>query len=143
MKDDLRNAPDTPTVLPPLRPMVFASLLAAFTAAGAFIAIPIGPIPIVLQNLFIFLSGLLLGPRWGAASVGIYLLAGVCGLPVFAGGTGGPARLIGPTGGYLMAFLPAVWLIGAISARGREGWPSTCWPWPLVRSSFTLAALVG
>ena len=53
------------------------ALFAALTAAGAFIAIPIGPVPIVLQNLFALLSGLILGPLMGGASVGLYLLAGI------------------------------------------------------------------
>lgn len=100
-----------------LRMTVYASLLAALTAAGAYIAIPIGPIPIVLQNLFIFLTGLLLGSKWGAASVAVYLLAGASGLPIFAGGTGGLGRLLGPTGGYLLGYLPAVYVIGIISEK--------------------------
>jgi biotin transport system substrate-specific component len=98
-----------------LRMTVYASLMAALTTAGAYLAIPIGPVPIVLQNLFIFLSGLLLGPGWGTASVGVYLLAGILGLPVFAGGVGGIGRFAGPTGGYLIGFLPAVLVIGFIS----------------------------
>jgi biotin transport system substrate-specific component len=98
-----------------LRMTVYASLMAALTAAGAFLAIPIGPVPIVLQNLFIFMAGLLLGPGWGTASVGVYLLAGILGLPVFAGGVGGIGRFAGPTGGYLLGFLPAVCVIGFIS----------------------------
>lgn len=98
-----------------LRMMVYASLLAALTAAGAFLAIPIGPVPIVLQNMFVFLTGLLLGSRWGLASVGVYLLAGAIGLPVFAGGLGGISRIVGPTGGYLIGYLPTVFLIGKIS----------------------------
>lgn len=98
-----------------LRMTVYASLMAALTAAGAYLAIPIGPVPIVLQNLFIFLSGLLLGPVWGTASVGVYLLAGILGLPVFAGGVGGIGRFAGSTGGYLLGFLPAVCVIGFIS----------------------------
>jgi len=102
-----------------LRMTVYASLLAALTAAGAYMAIPIGPVPIVLQNLFIYLTGLLLGWRWGLATVGVYLLAGALGLPVFAGGLGGVGRIVGPTGGYLIGFLPAVFLIGWISARGK------------------------
>ena len=102
-----------------LRMTVYASLLAALTAAGAYMAIPIGPVPIVLQNLFIFLSGLLLGWRWGLATVGVYLLAGAAGLPVFAGGLGGIGRIVGPTGGYLIGYLPAVFLIGWISAKGK------------------------
>ena len=75
-----------------LRMMVYASLFAALTAVGAFLAIPIGPVPIVLQNMFVYLAGLLLGGRWGLASVGVYLLAGASGLPVFAGGLGGISR---------------------------------------------------
>lgn len=102
-----------------LHQTVYASLFAALIAAGAFLAIPIGPVPIVLQNMFILLTGLLLGPRWGLASVGIYLLAGAIGLPVFAGGTGGIGRILGPTGGYLVAYLPAVWVVGIVSARTK------------------------
>ena len=68
-----------------LRMTAYASLLAALTAVGAYIAIPIGPVPIVLQNLFVYLSGLLLGSRWGLMGIAAYLLAGAVGLPVFAG----------------------------------------------------------
>ena len=100
-----------------LRMMVYASLFAALTAVGAFIAIPIGPVPIVLQNMFVYLAGLLLGGRWGLASVGVYLLAGAFGLPVFAGGLGGIGRFVGPTGGYLIGYLPTVYLIGKIAHR--------------------------
>lgn len=102
-----------------LRSMVLASLFAALTAVGALIALPIGPVPIVLQNFFIMLMGLLLGPRWGLAGVAAYLLAGALGLPVFAGGTSGLARFAGPTGGYLVGYLPCVALIGWMSMRGK------------------------
>ena len=102
-----------------LRMTVYASLLAALIAAGAYLALPIGPVPIVLQNFFVFLSGLLLGPGWGAASVGVYLMAGALGLPVFAGGVGGIGRFAGPTGGYLLGYLPAVYVIGWISKKSK------------------------
>ncbi len=102
-----------------LKRMVYAALMAALTAAGALIAIPIGPVPMVLQNLFIMLAGLLLGGRWGLISVAVYLLAGLIGLPVFAGGSGGVGKLIGPTGGYLFGFAAAAYLIGVISEKGR------------------------
>jgi biotin transport system substrate-specific component len=98
-----------------LRMTVHASLLAALIAAGAYISIPIGPVPIILQNMFILLAGLLLGSRWGLAAVGVYLLSGACGLPVFAGGTGGIGRFAGPTGGYLIGYLPAVFVVGIFS----------------------------
>lgn len=112
----------TTSQAPYLYQTVYASLFAALIAAGAFLAIPIGPVPIVLQNMFVLLTGLLLGRQWGLASVGIYLLAGAIGLPVFAGGTGGIGRILGPTGGYLIAYLPAVWAVGIVSEwmKGRE-----------------------
>jgi len=100
-----------------LKMTVYASLFAALIAVGAFLAIPIGPVPIVLQNLFVLLAGIILGPKWGLASVGIYLLAGGLGFPVFAGGTGGIGQLFGPTGGYLLSYLPAVTVTGIISEK--------------------------
>jgi len=107
-----------------LRMLVFASLLAALMAVGAYLAIPIGPVPIVMQNMFVFLAGLVLGSRWALASVAVYLLTGALGLPVFAGGMGGIGRIVGPTGGYLIGYLPAVFIVGYISekAAARTGY---------------------
>jgi biotin transport system substrate-specific component len=102
-----------------LRWMVLASLMAALTAVGAYIYVPIGPVPIVLSTLFIFLSRLLLGSRWGAISICLYLFVGAIGFPVFSGGRGGIAHFYGPTGGYLLGYLLAAWLIGFISERSR------------------------
>ena len=98
-----------------LKMTVYTALFVALIAMGAFIAIPIGPVPIVLQNMFVLLAGIILGPVWGLACVSIYLLIGLAGLPVFAGGTSGIGKLFGPTGGYLIAYLPAVFVAGAIS----------------------------
>ena len=100
-----------------LRMTVYAALFAALTAVGAYMALPIGPVPVVMQNLFVFLAGLILGGRWGMASVGIYLLAGAIGMPVFAGGTGGIGRFLGPTGGYLIGYMPAVFIIGWVAGK--------------------------
>ena len=97
--------------------ITLTALFAAFTAAGAFIAVPIGPVPIVLQNLFALLSGLILGPFLGSAAVGLYLLAGALGLPVFAGGSGGIARFAGPTGGFLVGYLLAALISGIIAGK--------------------------
>jgi biotin transport system substrate-specific component len=102
-----------------LRSLVLASLMAALTAVGAYIFIPMGPIPIVLTNLFVLLAGLLLGGRWGLASIGLYLLVGAIGLPVFAGAKGGFAHFLGPTGGYLIGFALAAWMTGSVSERSR------------------------
>ena len=104
---------------PSLRRMVYASLFGALTAAGAYIIIPLPPVPITLQTLFLGLAALLLGGRLGALSQGVYLLLGVIGLPVFAGGKAGLGVLLGPTGGYLIGFIAAAWLIGLL-AEGRK-----------------------
>lgn len=93
-----------------LKRMIYASLMAALTAVGAYIAIPIGPVPIVLQNLFALLAGLLLGGRWGVISIAVYLLAGAAGLPVFAGGTAGSASLSAPPAVTCSGMcLPSTW----------------------------------
>jgi biotin transport system substrate-specific component len=102
-----------------LRWMVLASLMAALTAVGAYIHVPIGPVPIVLSTLFVLLAGLLLGSRWGLTSMGLYLLVGAIGIPVFAGGKGGFAHFFGPTGGYLFGYVLASWITGFISERAR------------------------
>jgi biotin transport system substrate-specific component len=100
-----------------LRKVVLASLMAALTAVGAYIHVPIGPVPIVLSTFFVILSGLLLGSHWGPTSMGLYLLVGAIGMPVFAGGKGGLAHFLGPTGGYLFGYVLASWITGFISER--------------------------
>jgi biotin transport system substrate-specific component len=99
----------------------FVSLFAALIAGGTFIAIPIGPVPIILQNLFVVLAGIVLGPVLGTAATGLFLLAGLLGAPVFAGFTGGIARLAGPTGGFLVGYLLTALAAGLIAGRpGKE-----------------------
>ena len=100
-----------------LRRTVLASLMAALAAVGAYLAVPIGPVPIVLTNLFVLLSGLLLGSRGGLISMGLYLLVGAIGLPVFSGGRGGLVHFLGPTGGYLFGYALGAWITGLISER--------------------------
>lgn len=102
-----------------LQLVVYASLMAALIAVGSYLFIPIGPIPIVLQNLFVVLAGLLLGKRWALVSVGVFLLVGAIGIPVFAGGKGGIAHFLGPTGGYLIGYLFSAYLTGLISESMR------------------------
>ncbi len=108
------------TTLQQLKHITYSSLFVALIAAGAFLAIPIGPVPIVLQNMFVLLAGIILGPRWGLACVGIYLLIGACGLPVFHNGKAGIGVIFGPTGGYLLGYLPAVFITGLISKAGNH-----------------------
>ena len=114
-----KNEKPKPTSSRLLIRIALTALFAALTAAGAFIAFPVGPVPIVLQNLFALLSGLVLGPLMGSAAVGLYLLAGVLGFPVFSGGGGGIARFAGPTGGYLVGYLLAALTAGFIAGRPK------------------------
>jgi biotin transport system substrate-specific component len=111
----------------PLRGMVYASLFGALTAVGAYIIIPLPPVPITLQTLFLGLSGTLLGGRLGALSQVIYLFLGILGLPVFAGGKAGIGVLFGPTGGYLIGFVAAAFVIGKLAAlKERPGFAWLC-----------------
>ena len=115
------------------------ALFAALTAAGAFIAIPIGPVPIVLQNFFALLSGLILGPLLGSAAVGLYLIAGILNFPVFAGAAGGIARFAGPTGGYLPGYLLAALSAGIIAGKPRLSYTS---PLPRIIAAAAVGLLV-
>ncbi len=101
------------------RLLLLAGLMAAFTAVGALIHIPlpVTPIPVTLQTLCTMLAGLVLGTRWGAVSQGIYLLIGLLGVPVFAGG-GGLAYVTHPTFGFLLGLIPMAALMGLAKTRG-------------------------
>ena len=85
--------------------ITMTALMAAVTCILAPLSIPIGPVPISFTNLAIYLSLYLLGWKKGTISYLIYLLLGLVGLPVFSGFTGGPAKLAGPTGGYIIGFI--------------------------------------
>jgi biotin transport system substrate-specific component len=97
-----------------------ACLFSALCCAGAYIALPLGPVPLALGNFFALLAGLLLGPLWGSVSVAMYLFIGALGFPVFSGGRGGIAVLIGPTGGYLAGYLIGAFCAGLI-AKALKG----------------------
>ena len=88
---------------------VFVPLFAALIAVSGFIAFPLPgtPVPIVLQNMMPILASGLLGGIYGTASTALFLIAGLLGLPVFSGGRGGLAHLLGPTGGFLIGYLAA------------------------------------
>lgn len=96
------------------REMILVAMFTALTAIGAFIKIPIGPVPITLQPLFVSLAGILLGSRLGALSQLIYVIIGLIGIPVFTAG-GGPAYVFKPSFGYLLAYILAAFVVGKIS----------------------------
>ncbi len=99
---------------PSLRGMAYASMFGALTAAGAYIMIPLPPVPITAQTFFVSLAGALLGGYLGAMSQVVYILLGVIGLPVFAGGKAGAGVLLGPTGGYLIGFVAGAYVTGRL-----------------------------
>jgi len=92
--------------------LVTTASFSVLTAIGALTFLPIYPVPITLQTFFTYLSGAILGPWLGALSQVIYILLGGIGLPIFAGGKAGFATLVGPTGGYLIGFIAAGFIIG-------------------------------
>ncbi|WP_110513968.1 biotin transporter BioY [Herpetosiphon llansteffanensis] len=93
-----------------------------FVALTAQIAIPLPwtPVPITGQTLGVLLTGAILGPRRGALAILLYLVEGLAGMPVFAGMTSGMVKLLGPTGGYLMALPVAATLVGWLAQRGWD-----------------------
>lgn len=99
-----------------------ALLFAGLTFVGASIRIPLQPVPITLQTLFVLLAGAVLGPRLGSLGQWFYVGFGAVGIPVFAGATSGLGVVAGPTGGYLLGFLVAPILVGKLIDRRRSLW---------------------
>jgi biotin transport system substrate-specific component len=115
--------------------LALAALFAALISVGALVSVPMfGPVPLTLQVLFVLLAGLALGARLGALSVVAYLVIGLVA-PVYAQGASGLGALAGPAGGYLVGFVVAAYVVGALGE---------CWElhsfWPLLASA--LAGLV-
>ena len=81
------------------------AFMASLIGAGAFVYLPIGPVPVTFQDFFVVLAGLALGAKRGALAVLLYILAGALGLPIFSGGRAGLGHLLSPTAGYLAGFV--------------------------------------
>jgi biotin transport system substrate-specific component len=94
-----------------------------FVALCAHITIPLPftPVPLTVQNFGVLLVGLLLGSRRGFAALALYLAEGAMGMPVFSPvGPGGIAHLLGPTGGFLLAYPLVAWIAGYVMEHGRK-----------------------
>ncbi len=115
------------------RDMLLIFGFVAVTALGAQVAFYVGPVPITGQTFAVLIAGALLGSKRGALSQLTYLGMGVMGAPIFAGWHGGPAVLTGPTGGYLVGFVAAAFVVGLLAERG---WDRRTW-------SMALAMLIG
>jgi len=118
--------------------VVLASLLTA-AAAQAAIQLSWSPVPVTGQTLAVLLAGAALGPRRGAMAMLLYLAEGAAGLPFFAGGAGGAHLLLGPSGGYLLAFPFAAMLTGLLATRGWDRRPLATFAAMLLGSVVVLA----
>src|SRR5659263_463032 len=100
-----------------LRDLIAVAFFAALTTVGAWISFPLpfSPVPIALANLFVILSGVILGKWLGPLSQIVYLLLGFAGVPVFAQQLAGPSVFAGPTGGYLAGYVIAAFLTGLLA----------------------------
>ncbi len=98
------------------RQMVLVALFTALSAIGAFIKIPTPYVNITLQLFFTTMAGLILGPKLGPMSVGLYVLIGLIGIPVFTQG-GGPGYIFQPTFGYLLGFILGSYITGRLSSQ--------------------------
>lgn len=96
-----------------------SALFVAFMVAAAQITIPIPYIPLTFQTVTAVLAGLLLGARWGGASVAVYVLMGLVGLPVYAGWSGGISYVVQLTFGYLLGFVLAAFVSGLLIGNSR------------------------
>lgn len=105
------------------------ALFAALLCVSSYISIPLpfSPVVLTLQTLVVNLIALILPPKKAVLTVVVWVLLGTAGLPVFSGGVGGPAKLFGPTGGYIVGFVAAVWLISLL-----KGTQIKFWRWLLV-----------
>ena len=91
--------------------LVLCALFAALITIGTYIKIPTPLLPLTFQTLFVVLSGLVLGKKYGPVAVCVYVIAGLIGLPVFTG------SVLNPTFGYIIGFIPGSWLAGFISEK--------------------------
>jgi biotin transport system substrate-specific component len=98
------------------------SIFTALTAVGAFISIPIGPVPITLQSFFVLLSGIILGSKKAVFSQLTYLLLGLMGFPIFSGFSGGLQHIFKPSFGFIIGYVAAAYITGKLT----EGFSLTC-----------------
>jgi biotin transport system substrate-specific component len=119
MNSEVARAPlATATRAVVARRIIAVALGALVVALSAQIVVPVpfSPIPMTLQPLAVLIVGALLGGAAGLGALLLYVALGIAGLPVFAGGGSGVARLLGPTGGYLLAFPVAAWMTGILTS---------------------------
>ena len=102
---------------PLTRQITLSALMCALICVCSQIIIPLPPVPLSLSLLAVYIAGALLGPVWGAAATGCYVLLGAAGMPVYAGFAGGFSVLLGPTGGFILGYVCCAAVSGAIVRR--------------------------
>lgn len=100
--------------------MVFMAIFAAIICIAAPFSVQIGPVPITLATFAVYLAGAILGGKRGMISVIVYIMLGAAGLPVFSNFNGGFAALLGPTGGYIIGYVPLVLLTGIFAEMNSK-----------------------
>lgn len=103
-----------------VRGMVFMAIFAAIICIAAPFSVQIGPIPITLATFAIYLAGAILGGKRGMIAVIVYIMLGAAGLPVFSNFNGGFAALLGPTGGYIIGYVPLVLITGIFAEMNSK-----------------------
>ena len=102
--------------------MTLIAVMAALICVAGPLSIAIGPIPLSLASFAVYLAGAILGWKKGTLAVGIYLLIGLVGVPVFSGFSGGFQKLAGVTGGYLIGYLPCALITGLGADEEKPRW---------------------
>ena len=123
------------------RDMTLIAVMAALICVAGPLSVFVGPIPITLSNFAVYLAAAVLGAKRGTLSVALYLLIGAIGAPVFSGFTGGLQKLVGPTGGYLIGYLPGA-LIAGLAVRDGQTAPEKKWLMPALMVAATLAIYI-
>lgn len=105
------------------RELVYAAMLAAVISVMSQISLPLpSGVPVTLQTMGVAMAGYILGKKWGTVSVGVYILLGAAGMPVFSGFKSGISSIVGVTGGFIWGFLPMAFLCGTGgSLKGKNG----------------------
>ena len=142
------------------RDLTIIAVMAALICVAGPLSISIGPIPLSLASFAVYMAGAVLGAKKGTLAVGIYLLLGLVGLPLFSGFSGGFQKLIGVTGGYLVGYLPCACITGlAVKSDSPDSGPQWRLPafmalgtavlyligtaWFMIQTRNTLAASMG
>ncbi|HOA15097.1 MAG TPA: biotin transporter BioY [Bacillota bacterium] len=104
--------------------LTVVALFTALMIAGAYISVPLaGTVPLTFQPFVSILAGAVIGPRLGFLAVAAYVAIGLAGVPVFAGFTGGIVKVLSPSFGFILGFLAATVVTGAIAYKGKPSFP--------------------